>query len=43
MQSVGEIATLFPVHGGFVEVYEISANVNLSRFEYPANLLYIAL
>lgn len=31
MQSVGEIATLFPVHGGFVEVYEISANANLSR------------
>lgn len=29
MQSVGEVATLFPVHGGFVEV----SNSNLNLLE----------
>ena len=33
MQSVGEVATLFPVHGGFVEV----RNPNLN----PFNILLI--
>lgn len=34
MQSVGEIATLFPVHGGFVEV----SFVVPGALKYPSNI-----
>lgn len=34
MQSVGEVATLFPVHGGFVEVKKSIS----CKFELVANL-----